>query len=84
MALDQLESAFLACLLMLSHAFSCSLAYVCYLLFFVTIEGLIMLDKHVQGQNRELGVKPVKISGFSACSCLLMLAHVCSLFFVTI
>ena len=57
-----------------------------HLLFIVTIEGLMMLKKHVEDQNRGFEVKPVKISGFSilahACSCLLMCAHL--LFFVTL
>ena len=68
-------------------AYVCSCLLMCaHLLFIVTIEGIIMLKKHVEDQKRGFEVKPVKISGFSilahACSCLLMCAHL--LFFVTI
>ena len=44
LVLNLLKSAVLACFLKLAHVWS---------LFFVTIKGLIMLDKHVVSQNRE-------------------------------
>ena len=52
MASKLLKSADLAYLLMLAHACSCSLMYA-HLLFSITIEGLMMLDKLVGDQNRE-------------------------------
>ena len=51
------------------------LAHVCSPTIFDTIQGIIMLDKLMEDQTENFGVRPVEISGFSilayACSCVL-------------
>ena len=63
--------------ILFAHACSCllMLAHVCSPTIFDTIQGIIMLDKLMEDQTENFGVRPVEISGFS----VLMLAHVCLL-----